>query len=273
MSGCLEWCSHDATSQRTSRAPPANRTHSRRHPRRSRRGTPSARPADVFGVSGVASPLVSERDQNVTITTDDGRGFVLKIGNPADETGVIDMQTQGLLHVARTDPTLPADATSSRTLEGTFQAGVTGPDGRAHIVRMVTLLPGRTMEPDELRLDTLYSFGVTCARLGRALRGFFHPSAGHPLLWNIKHALSSAPLVHHIPDEPVDDGRRGARPVRGTRGTGLRRPAGPGDPQRPDVRQLPVRCRTTGLGDRRLRRHGAFGADLRLRLHGRGLDG
>jgi 4-aminobutyrate aminotransferase-like enzyme/Ser/Thr protein kinase RdoA (MazF antagonist) len=155
--------------------------------------------ADVFGVTGTASPLVSERDQNVTITTEDGRGFVLKIGNPADDTGVIDMQTQGLLHVARTDPSLPVMRLVP-TKEGAFQADVTGPDGRVHIARMVTLLPGRTMEPDELRVDTLYSFGVTGARLGRALRGFFHPSAGHPLLWNIKHALALRPLVHHIPD-------------------------------------------------------------------------
>ena len=114
---------------------------------------------------------------------------------------------------------------------------------------MVTLLPGRTMEPDELRLDTLYSFGVTCARLGRALRGFFHPSAGHPLLWNIKHALALRPLVQHIPDaarratvdEVLDRFEEHVEP-------GLRRPAGPGDPQRPDARQLPVRCRATGLG-------------------------
>jgi 4-aminobutyrate aminotransferase-like enzyme len=56
------------------------------------------------------------------------------------------------------------------------------------------------MKPDELRLDTLHSFGIACARLGRAFRGFFHPSAGHPLLWNVKHALELRPLVKHIPD-------------------------------------------------------------------------
>ena len=36
--------------------------------------------------------------------------------------------------------------------------------------------------------------------LGLALRGFFHPSAGHPLLWNVKHALELRPLLRHIPD-------------------------------------------------------------------------
>ena len=155
--------------------------------------------ADSFGVSGTASPLVSERDQNVKIVTEDGRGFVLKIANPADDPGVIDMQTQALLHVAHTDPTLPAMRVVP-TVDDGFQATLTGPDGRPSIVRMVTLLPGRTMEPDELHVDTLYSFGAACARLGRALRGFFHPSAGHPLLWNVKHALELRPLVRHIPD-------------------------------------------------------------------------
>ncbi|MGZ5298303.1 MAG: aminotransferase class III-fold pyridoxal phosphate-dependent enzyme [Actinomycetota bacterium] len=155
--------------------------------------------ADAFGVNGAGSPLVSERDQNVKITTEDGRGFVLKIGNPADDPGVIDMQTQALLHVARTDPTLPVMRLVP-TVNGEFQVDVTGPDGRFHIVRLVTLLPGRIMEPDELRFDTLYPFGVACARLGRALRGFFHASAGHPLLWNVKHALKLRPLVQHIPD-------------------------------------------------------------------------
>ena len=147
---------------------------------------------------------------------------MLKIGNPADDPGVIDMQTQALLHVAQTDPTLPVMRLVP-TLDDEFQAHVTGPDGRSHIVRLVTLLPGRTMEPDELRLDTLHSFGVACARLGRALRGFFHPSAGHPLLWNVKHALELRPLVQHIPDaarravvdEVLDRFEQHVRPVFG----------------------------------------------------------
>jgi 4-aminobutyrate aminotransferase-like enzyme/Ser/Thr protein kinase RdoA (MazF antagonist) len=101
--------------------------------------------------------------------------------------------------VARTDPSLPVMRVVG-TLDGASEAAVPGPDGRSHIVRLVTLLPGRTMEPDELRPDTLHSFGVTCARLGRSLRGFFHPAAGHRLLWNVKHALHLRPLVANIPD-------------------------------------------------------------------------
>ena len=155
--------------------------------------------SEVFGIAGTASPLVSERDQNVKITTSDGRGFVLKIGNPADDSAVIDMQSQALLHVANTDPTLPVMRLVP-SVGGDHHVDVLASDGRSHIARLVTLLPGRNMEPADLRLDTLYSFGVTCARLGRSLRGFFHPAAGHPLLWNVKYALDLRPLVGHIPD-------------------------------------------------------------------------
>jgi 4-aminobutyrate aminotransferase-like enzyme/Ser/Thr protein kinase RdoA (MazF antagonist) len=155
--------------------------------------------AERFGIQGNAAPLVSERDQNVTIVTNDGLGFVLKIANPADDAIVIDMQTEAMLHVARTDPSLPVMRVV-RDLAGDSHVDVTGPDGRSHIVRLVSLLPGRTMEPEELRPETLHAFGVACARLGRALRGFFHPAAGHRLLWNVKHTLDLRPLTGNIAD-------------------------------------------------------------------------
>ena len=155
--------------------------------------------SERFGVDGSASPLVSERDQNVKITTGDGTGFVLKIANPADDASVIDMQTEALLHVARTDPSLPVMRVVP-TLDGDPHVDVAGPEGRSHIVRLVTLLPGRTMASNELRPDTLYAFGVACARLGRSLRGFFHPAAGHRLLWNVKHTLDLRPLIGNIAD-------------------------------------------------------------------------
>jgi len=153
----------------------------------------------TFGVDGKAGPLVSERDQNFRILRDDGTGVVLKIMNPAEDPGVAEMQTLAMLHVAETDPALPVMRLVP-SLDGEVQSHVTGPDGREHVVRMVTLMPGRTYEPDEMRLDALPAFGEASARLARALRGFFHPSADHPLLWNIRNALDLRPLVPNIED-------------------------------------------------------------------------
>ena len=155
--------------------------------------------AEHFGIRGTADPLDSERDQNVRITAAGGEGYVLKISNPAEDPGFVDMQTRAMLHVARTDPGLPVMRLIAAS-DGAHHVDVTAADGRSHIVRLVTLMPGRTLEPRELDLHAIREFGATSARLGRAMRGFFHPAAGHPLLWNIKHALNLRPLVGNIPD-------------------------------------------------------------------------
>jgi Ser/Thr protein kinase RdoA (MazF antagonist) len=155
--------------------------------------------AERFGIRGAADPLDSERDQNVRITATAGEGYVLKISNPAEDPGFVDMQTQAMLHIARTDPGLPVMRLIPAS-DGAHHIEVTAADGRSHIVRLVTLMPGRKLEPRELDLEAIRSFGAISARLGQAMRGFFHPAAGHPLLWNIKHALNLRPLVTNVPE-------------------------------------------------------------------------
>ncbi|HSJ50625.1 MAG TPA: aminotransferase class III-fold pyridoxal phosphate-dependent enzyme [Actinomycetota bacterium] len=155
--------------------------------------------AETFGIAGRAEPLVSERDQNFKILTPAGDGFVLKIMNPAEDPAVAEMQTFAMLHVAETDPGLPVMRLVP-ALDGSVQAWATGPDGRTHVVRMVTLMPGRLLEPIELRREALPGFGAASARLARALRGFFHPAAHHSLLWNIRNALDLRPLLPSIND-------------------------------------------------------------------------
>ena len=155
--------------------------------------------ASVFGIRGRASALVSERDQNFRIAVEDGLGWVLKISNAAEDPGVIDMQARGMLHIARTDPEIPV-MRIGRTVEGELHATVPDTAGRPHLVRIVTFMPGRTMGSKDLTLEAVRAFGVSSARLGRALRGFFHPSAGHPLLWNLRHFLRLRDLVGYISD-------------------------------------------------------------------------
>ena len=53
-----------------------------------------------FGIKADLQRLVSERDQNFRLATEDGRRFVLKISNHAEQLEVVDFQNQALLHVA-----------------------------------------------------------------------------------------------------------------------------------------------------------------------------
>jgi 4-aminobutyrate aminotransferase-like enzyme/Ser/Thr protein kinase RdoA (MazF antagonist) len=157
--------------------------------------------ADVFGIRGAATQLVSERDQNFLIEpSGSGSGFVLKISNPMEDPGFVDMQTMAMLHVAATDPSLPV-AQPCRSRDGEYHPMVAGPDGRSQILRLLTFMPGGHLEATSLELDAIRTVTATSARLGRALHGFFHPAARHGLAWLAQNFPHLRPLVRHIQDE------------------------------------------------------------------------
>lgn len=153
----------------------------------------------IFGITGPATSLDSERDQNFRID-DDRRGrFLLKVSNAAEPPVVIECETEALLHIERTDPSLPI-VRPCPTGDGPFWATLPGPDGSTHFVRLFTFLEGRHVEARSLDEGALFGLGATLAHLGRALRGFFHPGAGRRLLWDEKHAADLRPLVSDISD-------------------------------------------------------------------------
>jgi Ser/Thr protein kinase RdoA (MazF antagonist) len=151
----------------------------------------------IFGVSSSARALVSERDQNFHLRSDDRRDYVLKIANPAENPAVLDFQTQGLLHIARVNPELPVPHLVTTT-EGTPSSTVDGPDGRRFITRLLSYLPGGLLGDAQPSRALLRDVGASAARLGQALRGFFHPAARHELLWDLTQAPSLRERTHYI---------------------------------------------------------------------------
>jgi 4-aminobutyrate aminotransferase-like enzyme/Ser/Thr protein kinase RdoA (MazF antagonist) len=111
---------------------------------------------------------------------------VLKVSNAAEDAGVVAMEVGAVARILEVDPAMPVPLARS-TLEG-------GPIGRVeiagsgtHLVRLLPLLPGRTARPEELTDDSVRAIGSVVARVGHALRGFFHPAAGRVILWDQQH--------------------------------------------------------------------------------------
>ena len=155
---------------------------------------------DRFGVeSSSLTPLAGERDQNLRVDTADGRRLLFKISNPADGLSIVEMQAAALRHIERVDPGLPVMRVLPDTV-GESWAEVRGPDGRNYPVRLFSFLPGRVTANTALTTQAIWSFGQTTARLGRALRGFFHPAADYQILWDISRVLGLRPLLDHLPD-------------------------------------------------------------------------
>ncbi|MGH3052438.1 MAG: aminotransferase class III-fold pyridoxal phosphate-dependent enzyme [Gaiellaceae bacterium] len=160
-------------------------------------GEASALAVEMFGVEGRAARLDSERDANFRIEGDDC-AYVLKVYNSAEAEAVVEMQAQGMLHIGAVDPALPVPRLVT-TREGKLYGSVLH-KGRSHAVHLITFLEGVRAEPVEFDVDALRDFGTVAARVGRALRGFFHPAAQRSLIWDVKHASRLRPLLDFVDD-------------------------------------------------------------------------
>jgi 4-aminobutyrate aminotransferase-like enzyme/Ser/Thr protein kinase RdoA (MazF antagonist) len=149
-----------------------------------------------FGIEGTASPLGAERDQNFRLRAGDD-SFVLKFSNPADDPVVLDMQTQAMLHLARVDPGLPV-MQPLPAIAGGYVEKVRTPDDRVCFARACTFLPGEMRNAADLDGDALKGFGRVVARVGIGLRGFFHPSGGYDILWDLKQTSRLRDMIGSI---------------------------------------------------------------------------
>jgi 4-aminobutyrate aminotransferase-like enzyme/Ser/Thr protein kinase RdoA (MazF antagonist) len=154
-----------------------------------------------FAIDGTARSLPSERDQNFRIDAADGRRFVLKIANATEDPAVLDLQTQALVHLETVAPGLDLPRLVPAA-GGAASALVHDVSGRAHTVRLLTFVAGRTLascrphSPDLLR-----QLGALLGRLDRALESFDHPAADRPLKWDPKRAGWIRPYFTQVADE------------------------------------------------------------------------
>ncbi len=153
----------------------------------------------VFDLQATAQPLVSERDQNFRLRAKDGSEWVLKIANSAENAELLDMQTKSLLHIAEVDPGLAVPRLKA-TSDGALSQYINGADGRRSIVRLLSYVPGQLLDDATLHPALVRDVGAMAARLARALRGFFHPSARHELLWDLTQSPGLLSRTHHIED-------------------------------------------------------------------------
>jgi Ser/Thr protein kinase RdoA (MazF antagonist) len=161
-----------------------------------------------YGLVVRLEPLLSERDQNFRLRSDDGRELVLKIANSAEDPLATDFQVQALLHLedwlAEHDcpVTVPRIV---RTLNGQPSISITSA-GNEHVVRIVTYLDGRPLGVTPASPLLCRRLGACLAHLGRALRDFEHPGSGHGLLWDMQQALELRKILKHVPDPHLRQG-------------------------------------------------------------------
>jgi 4-aminobutyrate aminotransferase-like enzyme/Ser/Thr protein kinase RdoA (MazF antagonist) len=154
--------------------------------------------AEHYGLTVTAHRLNSERDQNFRLRAPDGRDYVLKIANPAEDPAVTNLQTAALLHLAESDPTLPIPRVFAAT-NGTHELAIPFADGSTRVVRLLSFLAGAPMHTIAGSTRLRRDLGRCAARLARGLCDFSHPGANHKLLWDLQNAAELRPLINAVP--------------------------------------------------------------------------
>ena len=168
--------------------------------------------ARAFGIEADgARNLGSERDQAFLLLDGTTPRAVMKVSNPAEDPEILDMEALVVRHAARVDAELPIAAPLPRPGATDFDDPLTyrahiHERGRDHWLRSYPVLPGHSRTDPALMSDpALGAFGTTSARLGRALRGFFHRRAERTMLWDMQHALRSRAFLRSVSDPHTRD--------------------------------------------------------------------
>jgi Ser/Thr protein kinase RdoA (MazF antagonist) len=154
-----------------------------------------------YGLEARLKPLLSERDQNFHLRCSDGRQFVLKIANAAEDPLATDFQIRALLHLESylANHDCPINVPRiQRTVDGSTQLLVTS-GGEQHVTRVVTFLEGIPLGDTPASPLLCRRLGAYLAHLGRALHDFDHPDSGHGLLWDMQQALALRRILEHVP--------------------------------------------------------------------------
>ncbi|SHJ57450.1 Ser/Thr protein kinase RdoA involved in Cpx stress response, MazF antagonist [Bradyrhizobium lablabi] len=154
--------------------------------------------AEYYGLPATALRLNSERDDNFRLRTLDGREYVLKIANPAEDRAVTNLQTEALLHLAVADRRLPIPRIFA-ALNGACELDIKFDDGSTRIVRLLSFLAGTPMHSVGASAALRRDLGRCAARLARGLRDFRHAGANHKLLWDLQHAAELRALLDAVP--------------------------------------------------------------------------
>ena len=154
-----------------------------------------------YGIDQGGEPLPSERDQNVVLEDARHRRYVLKISNAEEDPRVIELQNAALAHLAARAPELALPRVQ-HTVDGEAVVSALDSQGRPHLVRLLTWVPGRVLAGVRPHTpELLRSLGTLLGTMDAALAGFSHPAAERDLKWDPRRAGWIREYLGHVEDE------------------------------------------------------------------------
>ncbi len=140
-----------------------------------------------FGISGVASVLPGERDQNFKITASPN-SFVIKIANPDTDSNVLELENAAIQIAGSSDSVECPKLIRSKA--GSAIVPIQDSDKRICLVRCISFLPGQPLAKFKPHSPALIrEIGRVLGELATDLAGLNSlPAAKRELKWDLKNA-------------------------------------------------------------------------------------
>jgi len=149
----------------------------------------------LYGLTVRATALPSDRDQNVLLEASDGERYVLKLANAQETPAMLAAELAVMAHLAPLGLCPRSIATQRGEAIGRHGA---------HLVRLITVVPGETLGSVPYRTTALHTdVGRAGGRLGRALQQVDHPALHRVLPWDLAHADRVVRERLSLVDEPL----------------------------------------------------------------------
>ncbi len=158
---------------------------------------------DRFNIKGTLEPLVSERDLNYRVRTEQG-SLLLKFSNAAEPATVTDFQTAALQHLGERCPELTVPRVLS-DCDGNPWSTCEVRSGSEHALRLFSWVEGKPLRNTGTHDDHPAQLGRMLALVDGALSDFAHPAEQPPLLWDMMQAPALTPLCQHVDDAALQD--------------------------------------------------------------------
>lgn len=152
-----------------------------------------------FCLVGDYTQLVSERDQNFRLVTNDGKRYVVKVTSVSEDPLVTDFQIATLIHLEGKG--VAGVPRIVRTPSGIDRGVIQAEEGAEFCLRVVTWLDGQLLSDVGATPDTVKRLGLRLAQLNRALKGFSHAGESQYLLWDSQRAGDLRALLIHVDDK------------------------------------------------------------------------
>lgn len=142
----------------------------------------------LYNLDSTAKLLNSERDQNFRLQTADGKQFVLKIANGAEDRAMLEAQNAAMVHLVERGVMVCPQVFP--TVDGAL-IGETTTGEQTHFVRLVSYLEGEMMSSvGRHSAEFRHHLGQTVGQIDYALTDFDHPALHYDFHWDLAQAMS-----------------------------------------------------------------------------------